>query len=318
MKAHCTRVSVVMAWVGALVCAAAHGTTVELKEDVYVKGPKLYLGDLAKIGGKDLEALASLEMGAAAAAGSTKRLSASIVRARIRRAGFPEEQVPVTGSDTVRATTLHMELPRDVIAEDLRRYIQAEMPWDPADTILQVDPPYKDIILPEGDLSIAWRSNPRYKYAGQGAFRGQLLVDGKPQRVVYLNASIEAYTEVVVAAQDINRGSALSPKDLVVEKRLVTTLPTGSFASLDMLVGQEAKTTMVTGQVLTRRRVIPRRVVRRNQIVTVTVDIGSMHIRTRAKALSDGSLGEEITCRNIENKSEFVGVVSAPGSVVIQ
>jgi len=169
--------SVMAALTLAAMCASAD--TITLKPEVYVKGPSLLLGDLADIDSDNKDTLAALEVAPAALPGSTKQLNLELVSARLHNLADTTEGLEVTGAQTVRATTLHQELTRDAIATDLRDYIEVNMPWDPADTIIDVTPPYQDVVLPEGRVSIRWNVNPRYRYAGTGAFRGEILVDGE-------------------------------------------------------------------------------------------------------------------------------------------
>jgi hypothetical protein len=62
--------------------------------------------------------------------------------------------------------------------------------------------------------------------------------------------------EVVVAARDLTPGIALTPDDVRIEKRLTTTVPDGSQASLGAMVGATLAGPTRRGEVLTDVRVL--------------------------------------------------------------
>lgn len=296
----------------------AHGETVKLKEDVYVKGPKLYLGDIADIEGSSADKLAAIEVAPAAMAGSSKRIHSSLIKNKIARTGAVSDDIEVTGANYVRATTLHLELTKEMLAEDLRSFIETEMPWAPQDAVISVETPYQDLIVPDGEVAIKWRPNPMYRYIGSGSFRAQIKVDGHLKKTLNCRAIVDAYTDVVVAINDIPRGNIVNARDLEIQKRSTSTIPAGVCKSKKELEGNVARTTIFPGQVITKRKIMPRRIIKRNQIVVVTVDTGTLHLQTQCKAMSDACIGDLITCRNLDSKNEFIGIVRPDGTVAIQ
>jgi Flp pilus assembly protein CpaB len=64
---------------------------------------------------------------------------------------------------------------------------------------------------------------------------------------------------VVVAAHDLSPGAALSADDLLLEKRLVPTIPDGAQAEIDTVVGSTLAGPARRGEVLTDVRLLGRR-----------------------------------------------------------
>ena len=64
------------------------------------------------------------------------------------------------------------------------------------------------------------------------------------------------YAEVVVAARDLRPGTALTPADVRLEKRLATTVPDGSTATLGAVVGSTLAGPARRGAVLTDVRLL--------------------------------------------------------------
>ncbi len=288
----------------------------QLKEEVFIKGPKVFLGDLVEVEESPLsERLANVEISAAARPGDSRNLHASMVEARLRNAGM--DSVSITGSPRVRATTMHIDISREMLVASLQDHIEMEMPWDPAITEVDITRPASDIVAPEGDMEIRWRSNPEYRYSGSGAFRGDVLIDGALYRSVTMRANVESYQEIVVAATDIPRGRPVMPAHLELQMMAISKAPSGAFTRIEEAVGQLARKTIFPGQPVTSRSVEAKRVVRRNQMVPVEITNGSIHIQHRARAMMDGRAGDLIVCANPSTKEEFQGVVRADGVVEV-
>lgn len=307
-----------VAWIVTMGAAVwASGETVTLKDEVYVKGPKVLLGDVAIVEGADADYLKTIEIAPAALPGATRRLNAALVRSQLTKAGVDESAVEFRGSRHVMATTMHLAVTRGMIAEGLREYIRHEMPWEPDATIVEVMSPPSDYVVSDGDVDFRWVPNPQYRYLGLGSFRGEILVDGRVEKTFYTKANIATYEQVVVAATAIRRGDALSSANLRLENRELSALKGALFFSLADVKGYVAKSTIFQGQVITPRKVAAPVLVKRNQIVAVEITIGALTIRARARSLSQAAAGDLLRALNLRSKEEFAGVLRADGVLIV-
>lgn len=71
------------------------------------------------------------------------------------------------------------------------------------------------------------------------------------------------------------------------------------------------------GRFLTWDDINPRRAVRKGETVDVTLKNGPLQITMRAMSLEDGVVDDVIRLRNPRSRTEFAGVIDAPGSVVL-
>lgn len=292
--------------------------TIRLRKEVYVKGPRVLLGDVAEVTGENAEFLSVIEVSPAALPGGTKRLNAALLYSRLRQAGVDIETIDIQGNTRVNATTLSLEITSGMLAQDLERFIAVDMPWDPAQTTVHVVPPARGYVVSDGDLELRWTPNPQYRYLGNGTFKGEILIDGNVERTVYAKARIESYGDVVVASKDISRMEATTTRNLRLEKRSLSTLERGVFFSLQDLKGYVARSTIFAGQVLTSRKVIIPKLVKRNQIITVKTTLGALTVSTQARAMSDAAAGDTLICRGIASDEKFVGVLREDGIVIVE
>lgn len=308
----------VLAGLAAFTAPVYAADTVTLKSEAYVRGPKVLLGDIADIQGENAEALKQLEIAASPNPGASKQVNASLVNARIQTAGLTPSSVVVTGSQLVRTTAMQLEITPDMLEGDLRLFIETNMPWAPGDAEIDIDVPGQTLVVPDGEVTFTWRANPQYKYYGPGSFRGEIRVDGSLKKTVMAKATIEAYSDVVVAVRDIGRGKVVSPGDVTVEKRALTTLPQGTAQDPDEIIGAVARTNIYTGQPVIGRNTTPKTLVKRGQLVSVQVRVGRLVVRCQATAKTDAREGDIVICTNTESKEEFQGVVLEDGTVVLQ
>ncbi len=292
--------------------------TLTLKQEVFVRGPELMLGDVARIDGAGAEQLASVSLGPAAVPGSSKHLHAGLVQARLETAGVDPDAVRLGGARSVTATTLHLEITRQALESSLKDYILAVMPWDPMDTEITITPPSTAVIVPEGQVDIDWRPNPQYRYVGASAFRGQINVNGAPASEVLCRAHIEAYVDVVMAAREVPRGRIIQQGDLELQKRAVSLLRPGTLRNADEAIGQVARSNIFPGAVLTSRNVERPTLVRRNQQVSVRIQNGGLSVQAQARALQDGAAGDLVQFMNEGAEETFFARIQPDGTAVLE
>jgi len=303
---------------GLLLAVAAYANTIMLKTEAYIKGPKVLLGDIAEIHGENAEVLAAIEIGGAPSPGGSKRIDAGMLRMRLNTAGIDASTVDVKGATSVLTRTLALDVSKDVLVDDLRAFIETQMPWDPADTTIDILAPPKAAVVPDGNLAIRWMPNPQYRWVGPGVFRGELLVDGQVKETFTVRANVESYADVLTAAIDIPRGQSIRASDLRFEKRAMSLVKGDTIRDLDQVDGMVARSAIFRGEVLTSGHLTPRQIIKRNQTVTVESRAGGLVVRGRARAMDNGCAGDVITCLNAESKQTFQGIVRADGVVVVQ
>jgi len=301
-----------------LLAGAAHADKLTLKEEAYVKGPKVLLGDIAQIDGESADRLAEIELVDAAMPGAQKRLNAALVETRLRSAGIDIGEIEMHGSTSVVATTLSDEISGGEVADSLMQYIRETMPWDAEHTQVEVTPPAFDLTVAEGDIEIAWAPAPGYEYVGTGAFQGQLMVDGESKRTFNVRAKVDPYVDVMVATRDIMRGMAVGPADMEPRRMPLTSAPQGVVTDPQRALGLVARKTIFPGQFITLRDLQEKVVIERNQLVDIVVRSGAVTLKGRAKATMDGRVGDTIVCVNPESKEQIQGVVMPTGIVMVE
>lgn len=138
----------------------------------------------------------------------------------------------------------------------------------------------------------------------------------KPWKI-YVPVEISVRRTVWTARQALPRGHVLTAADLVDDVRDIARMTSSYVSSIESLIGQKLKTSILAGRVLTLQLIEADSIVQRGQTVTLTVSTGGLDIRMTGKALSDGVLNQRIRVENLNSGRVVEGIVRSRESVEI-
>lgn len=131
-------------------------------------------------------------------------------------------------------------------------------------------------------------------------------------RKVTIAAEARAWQDQVVVAKPLAFRQVIRSEDVVQRRALVDQLSDDPLLSLDQAVGQQAARELKPGTVLTARMIDPVQLVRTGQFVTVTLEQGTVKIKTVARAMESGTYGQTIRVKNEATKDVFQVVLTGP------
>lgn len=134
---------------------------------------------------------------------------------------------------------------------------------------------------------------------------------------IYVSGSIKVFGKVVVAAEPLLRGSAISEAQVKVVERELSGLSYGYFESPDKLRGMLADRAIPAGSVLTPNMVDAPRLVNRGDRVTLLAGSDRIQVRMRGEAMSDGTRGQRIRVKALDTKRVIEGWVVSRGVVKV-
>ncbi|MFZ5963535.1 flagellar basal body P-ring formation chaperone FlgA [Thalassococcus sp. BH17M4-6] len=89
----------------------------------------------------------------------------------------------------------------------------------------------------------------------------------------------------------------------------------GSYASLDEVIGQEARVSIYPGRPILFGHLGPPAIVDRNQIVELVFERGGLRITSEGRALARGAVGDRVRVMNLSSKTSLFGTVLEGGSI---
>jgi flagella basal body P-ring formation protein FlgA len=136
------------------------------------------------------------------------------------------------------------------------------------------------------------------------------IVSGQENKQVEIRATARAWEDEVVVAKPLAMKEILQASDFTPRHVLVDNLPPQQLLTMDQCVGEAADNDLKPGTVMTARMVDPVPLIRTGQLVTVTLTDGSVQIRSVARAMESGSMGQSVKVRNEMTRDVFDVVVT--------
>jgi flagellar basal body P-ring formation protein FlgA len=134
---------------------------------------------------------------------------------------------------------------------------------------------------------------------------------------LYVSANVGLEMAVVVARQDVGRGTPIQRADLELKVMDTTHLLRGHFTDIDELIGNTTKRTLRRGQVVTPSMLVVQKTVQRGEQITILSALGTIEVRSRGKALRDGNPGDVIPVENLASRKRLEARVVSSGLVAI-
>jgi flagella basal body P-ring formation protein FlgA len=191
---------------------------------------------------------------------------------------------------------------RDLLVADLSRRLgllpeTLQLSFSPQDekVLALAEPIFKFDVRPS-----------RARALGNVSWEVTIFTDSANKKLT-LNAEARAWEDQVIAARPLPVHKVLAEGDFAVHRLLVDSLPDHPLLRLDQCVGQEAAEDLRAGTVMTAQLVDAVPLVKPGQLVTITLRHGSVQLRSVARAMEEGSLGQTIRVRN-ENTRDMLDV----------
>ena len=99
----------------------------------------------------------------------------------------------------------------------------------------------------------------------------------------------------VTAARTLAVGSIIERSDLELAEQVDPS-------TAEKFMGKEIKRAVYVGRAISESDVGPATIVKRNEIIQLHYDLNGLGIRTEARALEPGGLGEEISVMNVDTR----------------
>ena len=132
-----------------------------------------------------------------------------------------------------------------------------------------------------------------------------------------VTAHVAQKTLAAVVVENVRRGQSFGPADVQVQEVLIDSERT-PVRKLRDVVGHVAARNVRKNQVLFDDDVQLPVMVNRGEQITVRCLVGSMVIRTTARAMSDAALGELVELQNQRSREAFMARVVGPRQAVLE
>ncbi len=298
-----------LAGLALMLFTASAAATPVLKSQVLVSTPVVTVGDM--FDGADIYAEQALFR--SPAPGTTGRVSLDAVRVAAAKVGLTDFDPPSAGAVTVSRFGATIDTPeisalieqtlrtRGFLRDGVKAEITLSMPLSSLTADTDVDP-----------LSLV---SLRYG-AGDGAFVARFMVSGNA-KPVDITGRVDLVIAVPHLVGSMAGNSIIRPKDVEMRQVPVRTADTGSFSSLDQVIGMQLKRPTRAGKMLQPGDITEPVLIARNDNVTIVYRVGPMTLTVKGQALGDAALGDPVQVLNLMSSKVLSAVATDRGLVTV-
>jgi flagella basal body P-ring formation protein FlgA len=134
---------------------------------------------------------------------------------------------------------------------------------------------------------------------------------------LYVPVRVVGTSSVAIAAHAIVAGTVLTDKDIRVERRDVSELPSGYMDDPAVAIGLTASRPISSGAVITNQFLVAAKAVQRGQSVTLVAGSGAMSVRMAGRALTDGLINQRVKVENLSSGRVVEGIARSEQVVEI-
>ena len=276
---------------------------ITIKDEAFITGKTITLGDIADISGDEYSRIAILKqinLGTAPLPGSKMTLSRSNLTDRLAGSQIdfsgiqwdtpPEYIVITTGGQVISGQTL-LKAAKSRLESKFPNSGQVEY----SIAILQE---IADIIAPIGSIS--------YSISGQSIRLGvvqtaylTISIDGVQYSRIPVKCEIKRYEPVLIAANNISARQKLTADSVRLMKLDTSRLKDDYLRDYEKAVDMVVNRSLTTGMVIHSSYLDKPVIVKRGNPVAIIARIGSVEVTATGVAQRDGSEGQYISVRNL-------------------
>jgi flagella basal body P-ring formation protein FlgA len=142
--------------------------------------------------------------------------------------------------------------------------------------------------------------------------------NGRRSRALRITGVAIELVDTMRLRRSVARGDVNSAADLAVERVPRTRLPSDVVTGASEIAGHAARRAMTEGTMLRAGDLERRRVIARNDPVTIFLESQHLNVTARGRAIEGGAVGDTIDVQNTNSRRTLQAVVVGPGRVSIR
>lgn len=142
--------------------------------------------------------------------------------------------------------------------------------------------------------------------------------EGSTPWTVFVPAQVRIFRPVVVVKTALRRDSIIGAGDVALVEQNVSLLNRGYVTEVEQVIGRKLTRATRTDQVVTPAMLQLAEAVRRGDQVVISARSGGINVRMQGEALSGGTLGQQISVRNLTSQRVIRARVVGPGQVEVE
>jgi flagella basal body P-ring formation protein FlgA len=159
-----------------------------------------------------------------------------------------------------------------------------------------------EVTAPSGKIGFRVTAPKHTDWLGPIPFCVHILVNGQDAVKVHAPATIEVWSDVVLAAKPLGRYQPIEAGDIVVRKMNQARVPANAIVRADQVLGLRARHNIAANCVLRNDQIESPPVVRRGDVVQMVAESEVLKVAVKAVAKENGAVGERIRVMNLRSR----------------
>lgn len=212
-------------------------------------------------------------------------------------------------AQTLTAKQFENEISKQVI-KTYKNYTDADL----SVKILQV--PFSTLNIKDGVVTYKVTSN-NDKFMPRDVKKVEIFVNGKYERFMMIPVEVKAYKNVLVASEAINRESAITAMNTVMQRKEVSNVLSNVITNGYLKKDVVSKKMYKEGEIIDKRFLAARPDVARNQEIVALFKSSGVTISITAISQSEGNVGDYVMLKSPKYQRVYRGKVIAPNRVLV-
>ena len=280
-----------------------------LKSQVVVSTPIVTVGDMFD----DADLYAEEPLFRSPAPGTTGRVSLDAVRVAAAKIGLTEFESPSSLAVTVArfgevvGASEFSDLIEDALRErgTLSDNVSAEINFSTLLPTITADTAKDPVQL----VSLSYAG-------GSGQFAARFMVSGS-SKPIDLDGRIDLVVEVPHLVSALGADAVIGPEDVEMRAVPIRTADTGSYASLDQVIGMQLRRPARAGKMLKPGDIAEPVLIARNEAVTIVYRSGPLTLTVKGQALGNASRGATVQVLNLMSNKVLSALAADQGLVTV-
>lgn len=212
-------------------------------------------------------------------------------------------------AQTLTVKQFENEISKQVI-KTYKNYTDADL----SVKILQV--PFSTLNIRDGVVTYKVTSN-NDKFMPRDVKKVEIFVNGKYERFMMIPVEVKAYKNVLVASEAINRESAITAMNTVMQRKEVSNVLSNVITNGYLKKDVVSKKMYREGEIIDKRFLAARPDVARNQEIVALFKSSGVTISITAISQSEGNVGDYVMLKSPKYQRVYRGKVIAPNRVLV-
>lgn len=130
---------------------------------------------------------------------------------------------------------------------------------------------------------------------------------------IYVPVNIDIYADVAVSARSLHRGDIVQAGDYVFKRTNTSMIAQGYLDNPAQVVGMEIRRSVRTGSVIKKHDLKRPNLIVKGETVMIIASAGALEVKSEAKALNNGTFGQQIKVQNLKSRRIVEARVTGPG-----